>query len=141
MTPQDKTLVRETFGMVAPIADQAAALFYDRLFTLAPQFRALFAHDMDEQGKKLMQTLGVAVAHLDNLDAIIPTVQKLGQRHAGYGVQPEDYAIVGEALLWTLEQGLGDAFTPEVKQAWATVYEALANVMKEAADTAVSLPN
>lgn len=138
MTPQDKTLVCETFAMVAPIADQAAAIFYDRLFTLAPQYRALFTHNMDDQGKKLMQTLGVAVAHLDNLDAIIPTVQKLGQRHAGYGVQPEDYEVVGEALLWTLQQGLGDAFTPEVEQAWATVYEALANVMKAVAYTAVA---
>ena len=137
MTPQDKILVRETFAQVEPISNQAAALFYDRLFTLAPHYRSLFKHDMNEQGKKLMQTLGIAVAHLDKLDTLVPVVQKLGQRHVNYGVQQEDYAVVGEALLWTLEQGLGTAFTPEVKQAWTSVYETLSNVMKEAAYTAV----
>ncbi len=135
MTPQDKQLVRETFALVHPIADQAAALFYNRLFDIAPQTRHLFQSDMEEQGKKLMQTLGVAVAHLDKLDELLPKVQQLGQRHAGYGVQPADYDIVASALLWTLEQGLGAAFTPDVKQAWATVYTVLANAMKNAANT------
>ncbi|MEM7114990.1 MAG: globin family protein [Chloroflexota bacterium] len=133
MTPQEKQLVRETFALVRPIADQAAALFYNRLFEIAPQTRSLFHGNMDEQGKKLMQTIGVAVAHLDKLDEIVPTIQKLGRRHAGYGIQPADYDTVASALLWTLEQGLGEAFTTEVKQAWTTVYTLLANTMKQAA--------
>ncbi|MCA9957602.1 MAG: hypothetical protein KC413_14960 [Anaerolineales bacterium] len=136
ISQQDKTLVRETFAQIEPIADQAAALFYSRLFTIAPQYRAMFKHNMDEQGMKLMQTIGVAVAHLDKLGDIVPVVQKLGQRHAGYGVQPADYDTVGEALLWTLEQGLGDAFTPQAKQAWTAVYITLADTMKQAAYSA-----
>ncbi len=138
MTPQEKALVRDSFKLVVPIADQAAALFYDHLFEIAPQYRAMFKGDMKAQGKKLMQTIGVAVAHLDKLDDIVPTVQQLGQRHGGYGVKPEDYDTVGEALLWTLEKGLGDAFTPDVKAAWATVYGILADVMKQAAPAPVA---
>ncbi len=133
MTPEDKNLVRETFALVVPIANQAAAIFYGRLFEIAPQFRPLFKGDMQEQGKKLMQMIGIAVANLDNLETVVPAVQKLGQRHVGYGVQAADYDIVGGALLWTLEQGLGDAFTPEVKQAWTNVYTVLADTMKQAA--------
>ncbi len=133
MTPEEKKLVKDTFAQIQPIASQAAALFYTRLFEVAPEFRRLFKNDMDAQGMKLMQTIGVAVAHLDRLDEVVPVVQKLGQRHAGYGVLPEDFNVVGEALLWTLEQGLGAAFTPEVRQAWATVYGVLANTMQQAA--------
>lgn len=133
MTPQQKQYVRETFNMVAPIAPQAADLFYNRLFEIAPHTRPLFQHSMDAQGKKLMQTLAVAVAHLDKLDEIVPTLQQLGRRHVRYGVQAEDYGVVGEVLLWTLDQGLGAAFTPEVEQAWATVYTLIADTMKQAA--------
>jgi hemoglobin-like flavoprotein len=137
MTPEQKQLVRESFAQIRPIADQAAALFYGRLFEVAPRYRALFTHGMDEQGKKLMQMIGIAVAHLDNLDAIIPAVQSLGRRHVNYGVQSADYDTVGEALLWTLAQGLGEAFTPDVERAWVTVYGVLANTMKQAAYNAV----
>lgn len=133
MTPQDKHLVRSTFEMIRPNAAQAAALFYDRLFTIAPEYRSLFKHDMTAQGTKLMQTIGVAVAHLDNLGAIVPAVQSLGARHVAYGVPPQSYAVVGEALLWTLEQGLGSAFTPEVRDAWTTVYNLLADTMQAGA--------
>ncbi|MCA9938248.1 MAG: hypothetical protein KC418_06380 [Anaerolineales bacterium] len=133
MTPEEKRLVEVTFAQIQPIAREAAALFYGRLFEIAPAFRHLFKHDMDAQGMKLMQTIGVAVAHLDHLDEVVPAVRKLGQRHVHYGVKPEDYAVVGEALLWTLEQGLGAAFTPAVKDAWATVYGVLASTMQEAA--------
>lgn len=133
MTPEDKNLVKETFAQIVPIADQAAAIFYGRLFEVAPHYRPLFKHNMQEQGKKLMQMIGVAVANLDNLAAVVPAVQKLGQRHAGYGIQPADYDIVGATLLWTLEQGLGAAFTAEVKQAWTNVYTLLADTMKQAA--------
>lgn len=133
MTPHQAQLVRTTFAQIEPFADHVATLFYDRLFEIAPEVRPLFKRDMDQQGMKLMQTIGVAVAHLDNLGAVIPSIQALGKRHAGYGVRPEHYATVGAALLWTLEKGLGDDFTPAVKEAWTEVYHALAATMQEAA--------
>ena len=133
MTPREKSVVQETFAQVAPIADEAAALFYGRLFELDPTLKALFKIDMREQGRKLMQMIGLAVSKLDALDELVPAVQALGRRHAGYGVKDGDYDTVGAALLWTLEQGLGPAFTPEVKSAWTTVYGVLASTMKMAA--------
>jgi hemoglobin-like flavoprotein len=128
LTDVQITLVQDTFAMVAPIAETAAQLFYGRLFELDPSLRQMFKGDMAEQGRKLMQMLSVAVHALDNLESIIPAVQALGARHVGYGVTMEHYAIVGDALLWTLEKGLGEAFTPQVKEAWATVYGALVGV-------------
>jgi hemoglobin-like flavoprotein len=133
MTPDQIHLVQKSFLMVAPIADQAAALFYDRLFTLDPALRPMFRGDISEQGKKLMSTLAVAVNGLKRPEKIIPTVQHLGRKHAGYGVRPEHYAVVGEALLWTLDKGLGDAFTLETEEAWTAAYTLLATVMQEAA--------
>lgn len=133
MTNTQKQLVQGTFGQVAPIADTAAKLFYDRLFDLDPSLRALFKSDMDEQGRKLMQMIGAAVNGLDDMEALLPTVQDLGRRHANYGVLESHYETVGEALLWTLGQGLGEKFTPEVEEAWAETYTVLATVMKEAA--------
>jgi hemoglobin-like flavoprotein len=133
MTPKDKVLVQQTFPLVVPIADQAAALFYRRLFELDPTLRALFKVDMREQGGKLMQMLGLAVNELDALDELVPMVESLGRRHASYGVKDGDYDTVGSALLWTLEQGLGAAFTPDVKTAWTAVYQLLASTMKGAA--------
>lgn len=136
MKTEQKELIRQTFAQLAPIADQAAALFYDRLFTIAPEVKSLFKQNMAEQGRKLMLAIGVAVAHLDNMEDVIPGVQALGRRHAQYGVEAAHYDTVGTALLWTLEQGLGDAFTPEVKAAWVEVYTLLANTMKGAASQA-----
>jgi hemoglobin-like flavoprotein len=133
MTPREKSVVRETFEQVEPIADEAAALFYGRLFELDPTLKALFKVDMREQGRKLMQMIGLAVSKLDALDELVPAVQALGRRHAGYGVKEVDYDTVGAALLWTLDQGLGPAFTREVKSAWTTVYGVLASTMKTAA--------
>lgn len=133
MTPEQIRLVQQSFAKVAPIAEPAAAMFYDRLFTLDPSLRALFKGDMKEQGKKLMSMLNIAVAGLSDLDRIVPAVQQLGRRHNDYNVKPEHYGTVGEALLWTLEQGLGDAFTPEVKDAWATVYGIVSKTMIAAA--------
>ena len=134
MTPAQQDLIRSTWAPVAPIADPAARIFYDRLFTLDPSLRPMFAFtDMDAQRKNLMQTLTVVVKSLDTLDQIVPAVQALGRRHAGYGVRESHYATVGEALLWTLEQGLGEGFTPDVRAAWATAYGTLATVMIEAA--------
>jgi hemoglobin-like flavoprotein len=133
MTPTEKSLVQQTFAQVAPIAEQAAALFYVRLFELDPALKALFKVDMREQGRKLMQMIGLAVSKLDALDELVPAVEALGRRHVGYGVKEADYDTVGAALLWTLGQGLGPAFTPEVKSAWTTVYGVLASTMKTAA--------
>jgi hemoglobin-like flavoprotein len=133
MTPDSKRLVQETWAMVEPIADTAAALFYGRLFELDPALRPLFTSDIKEQGKKLMQTLAVVVRGLDRLDQLIPAVEALGRRHGGYGVQDSHYDTVAAALLWTLEQGLGDAFTPAVRDAWTEAYTVLATVMKRAA--------
>ena len=132
-TDRQRAIVRETWAAVAPIAPAAAALFYSRLFELDPSLRRLFGHaSMEEQGRKLMQTLSVAVASLDRLDTLLPAVEALGRRHVGYGVRDEHYATVGEALLWTLEKGLGESFTDEARVAWATTYRTLAGVMQRA---------
>jgi len=132
MTPHQITLVQTSFAQVVPIADTAADLFYGRLFEIAPDVRRLFPDDMAEQKKKLMAMLGTAVGGLTRPDRLIPAVRALGERHAGYGVTAAQFAPVGAALLWTLEQGLGEAFTPEVRQAWATVYNVLSSTMIDA---------
>jgi nitric oxide dioxygenase len=134
MTPNQIKLVQTSFAQVAPIAATAADLFYGRLFEIAPQVRAMFPDDLGEQKKKLMTMLGTAVAGLNRLDTLMPAVQALGRRHAGYGVKAQHYASVGSALLWTLEKGLGEAFTPEVKDAWATTYIVLSTTMMNAAN-------
>jgi hemoglobin-like flavoprotein len=125
-------LVQESFEKVRPISEVAAELFYNRLFELKPSFRSLFKGDMKTQGRMLMQMLDYAVTCLDKPDALIPTIQDLGKRHAGYGVKEEYYETVGEVLLWTLEQGLGKDFTPDVKEAWAEAYKLLSDTMKSA---------
>ena len=126
-------LVQRTFAIIAPIADDAAALFYRRLFEIDPSLRGMFKGDMVEQRRKLMQMLTAAVKGLPRLDRLVPVVEDLGRRHTGYGVIDAHYDTVGAALLWTLEKGLGSAFTPDVKDAWATVYGVLASTMKNAA--------
>jgi hemoglobin-like flavoprotein len=133
MTPENQALVRDSFAKVVPIAPQAAALFYERLFTLDPTLRPLFKGDMNEQGRKLMAMIGTAVANLARLETIVPAVQDLGRRHAGYGVPRESYDTVAAALLWTLGQGLGESFTPAVEAAWTEAYTILATVMQDAA--------
>ena len=136
MTPEDVTLVQASFKKVVPIADTAADLFYDRLFAIAPDVRAMFPDDMKEQKKKLIAMLATAVNNLHQVDSIVPAVEELGKRHLAYGVAPQHYAPVGAALLWTLEQGLGEEFTPPVKAAWTEAYLTLAGVMQTAAATA-----
>lgn len=133
MTPDQKDLVQRSFAQVIPIAGVAADLFYDRLFTIAPHLRQLFPADLGQQKTALMAMLRVAVAGLDRPAALLPVVQQLGVRHVGYGVADEDYATVGAALLWTLGQGLGDQFTPEVEEAWTVVFTLLATTMQAAA--------
>ena len=138
LTVHQKTLVQDSFAIVAPIADDAAALFYRRLFELDPSLQGMFRGDMAEQRRKLMQMLTAAVKGLDRLDQLVPVVKDLGRRHATYGVEDRHYETVGAALLWTLEKGLGKAFTPETKEAWATVYGILATTMQAAAREALA---
>lgn len=133
MTPEQKSLVKSSWQSVVPIADTAAELFYAKLFELDPSVKPLFKGNMQEQGAKLMKMINTAVNGLDRLEAIVPALQDLGRRHVGYGIRDEHYDTVGSALIWTLEQGLGEAFTPKVKDAWVTVYGILAGTMKDAA--------
>lgn len=124
--------VQSTWRMVLPISEKAADLFYDRLFEVDPSTKVLFKGDMKTQGRMLMDMITAAVNGLNDLDGLVPKVQGLGRRHRDYGVQERHYDSVALALLWTLEQGLGDAFTTEVKTAWTETYTLLAGVMKEA---------
>ena len=132
MTPEVISLVKESYSKVVLISEQAAELFYQRLFTIAPDVKPLFRGDMKDQGRKLMATLGVVVGSLDRLDKILPAVKELAVRHVGYGVEDRHYDMVGEALIWTLETGLGEGFTPAHKLAWLETYTLLAGVMIEA---------
>jgi hemoglobin-like flavoprotein len=136
MTPSQVKLVQESFQKVVPIADQAADIFYTKLFELDPTLKPMFKTDIAEQGKKLMTMIGTAVGGLNHLDKIVPAVQELGKRHVDYGVKPDHYNTVATALLYTLETGLGSAWTPEVKEAWIAVYVLLSQTMKDAADVA-----
>jgi nitric oxide dioxygenase len=110
---------------VVPISEQAAVLFYDRLFEIAPAVKAMFPADMTEQRKKLMTMLAAVVNGLGNLQSILPAASALAKRHVGYGARAEHYPVVGAALLWTLEKGLGAAWTPEVADAWTAAYGTL----------------
>lgn len=133
MNPKSTTLVRRTWQRVEAIAPAAAALFYDHLLTANPQLRPLFKGDMAQQGQRLMQMIGAAVARLDDLPALVPVLQDLARRHVGYGVREPHYAAVGQALLKTLADGLGAEFTPPVRDAWTEVYALISGVMVEAA--------
>lgn len=135
MTPEQIALVQSTFEKVEPIADTAAELFYGRLFEIAPEVKPMFKADMKDQGAKLMRMIGIAVRGLNDLNSIVPAVQKLGKNHVAYGVKEAHFQPVAEALLWTLEQGLGDAWNDDVKAAWTETYVVLSttmiNAMKE----------
>ena len=129
MNPTQIKLVQDSFDKVAPISEQAAVLFYGRLFEVAPSVRAMFPDDMTEQRKKLMATLAVVVGGLANLESVLPAASALAKRHVNYGATPEHYPVVGGALLWTLEKGLGDAWTPDVAEAWTAAYATLSGYM------------
>jgi hemoglobin-like flavoprotein len=129
MTSDQIELIQQSFTKVAPISVKAAALFYGRLFEIAPEVKPLFRADMAEQGRKLMATLTVVVNGLANLETILPAASVLAKRHVGYGVKASHYAPVGAALLWTLEQGLGPAWTPELAAAWTAAYTTLSGFM------------
>ncbi|MCG8381271.1 MAG: globin domain-containing protein [Gammaproteobacteria bacterium] len=136
MTPEEIKMVKASWAKVVPISDQAAELFYGRLFEVYPEVKPLFkTDDMKEQGRKLMAMIGTAVNGLDNLEPLLGAVKDLGKRHVDYGVKDEDYDKVAECLIWTLNQGLGDEFTDELEAAWVKTYTAVADVMKDGAST------
>ena len=137
MTNEQIKLVQDSFRQVGPIAETAAQLFYARLFELDPDLELLFKGNLTEQGRKLMQMLGLAVSSLDRMEQLLPVVRSLGTRHVDYGVRDKDYDTVGRALLWTLRKGLGEAFTPDVEAAWSNVYATLASEMQSGAGTSV----
>jgi nitric oxide dioxygenase len=129
MTPDQVKLVQQSFAKVAPISETAAGLFYDRLFEVAPSVKSMFPADMTEQRKKLMSMLAVVVNGLGNLESVLPAASALAIRHVSYGAKAEHYPVVGAALLWTLEKGLGEAWTPDVADAWAAAYGTLSGFM------------
>jgi len=134
MSPQQKKRIQETWCQIVPMADQAATLFYGRWFAIDPSLRALFADvDMASQRTKLVQGLSTVVGGLDRVEDLVPTLEDLGRRHAGYGVKDAHYETVGTALLWTLEQGLGESWTAETEAAWTAAYTHVAGVMRGAA--------
>ena len=129
MTPDQVKIVQDSFAKVAPIADQAATMFYDRLFEVAPSVKAMFPSDLTGQRKKLIATLAVVVNGLSNLESVLPAASALAIRHVAYGAKAEHYPVVGSALLWTLEQGLGQDWTVEVAAAWTAAYGTLSGYM------------
>ena len=133
MTPMQAQLVRASFQLVEPIADKAADLFYERLFSAQPQLRAMFRGDMRAQGTALMRMIAMAIRHLDRPQLLMPQLRALGVRHAGYGVHAAHYDMVGDALLATLREGLGTAFTADVEEAWVAMYTLVSHTMQEAA--------
>lgn len=137
LSDKDISLVRETLTLVLPIADAAAEMFYQHLFEIAPEVKPLFKGDMKKQGAMLMSSIKLAVDNINKPEVLLPAIQKLGERHAQYRVQEDHYTTVGQALLWTLEQGLADAFTDDVKKAWAATYTTLACEMIKAQRTVI----
>jgi hemoglobin-like flavoprotein len=129
ITTTQVKLIQTSFQQVLPIADTAGMLLYQRIFTLAPETRALFDDDIAPQAKRLMAAVKVVVDGLENLERVAPMLVKLGARHVRYGVRAEHFEVAGGALLWTLEQGLGEAFTPEVRDAWAAAWDVIADAM------------
>ncbi len=141
MSPDQKTLVQETWHKVVPIADTASALFYERLFEIDPELRKLFdGVDMESQRQKLIQALALVIGGLDEIDELVGEIAALGRRHAGYGVTDAHYESVGAALLSTLETGLGDSWNLEVKAAWTEAYTFIADVMRDAGDDGHDVP-
>lgn len=129
MTPDQVKLVQQSFSKVAPISDQAAVMFYGRLFEIAPQLKSMFPADLTEQRRKLMATLAAVISGLGKLQSILPAASALAKRHVSYGAKAEHYPVVGAALLWTLEKGLGPDWTPEVADAWQAAYGTLSGFM------------
>ena len=133
MTPRQITLVQASWKDILAVSETAAQLFYLRLFALDPSLRPMFKGEIREQGRKLIAMMSIAVNGLTRIETLLPVIEALGRRHAGYGVKDEHYATVAAALLWALEQGLGGRFTPDVKAAWTAAYGLLAGAMQRAA--------
>lgn len=133
MNASEIALVRQTFERTVPLGDKVAKIFYEELFKIDPGLRGLFKGDMHDQGSKLLAALAMVVRNLDKTDVIVPAAENLAVRHLDYGVTSEHYPLVGDALMRTLEKGLGPEFTPEVRRAWASAYQLLADVMRAAA--------
>ena len=131
ITPRQIMLVQESFAKVAPISEQAAEIFYSRLFEYDPTLRPMFKKGIKVQGRMLMSALTMAVDSLTNVNGLVPELEKMADRHLTYGVKPEHYTLVGNALLYTLKQGLGEDFTKEVRQAWVDTFRLMATVMKK----------
>ena len=136
MTNDQIVLIQISFEKVSPRAEAVAALFYERLFEIAPEIKKLFKTDMTAQGHKLMQMLDVVVANLSDLETVIPAIRELAIRHTGYGVTSEYYPFVGEALIWSLKKALDQDFTLAMEDAWAEAYLLLASTMISAAEAA-----
>lgn len=133
MTPLQIRAVQDSFALVIPDRDLVARLFYARLFELDPSLEPLFTTDMDEQGRKLMSMLKLVIHSLDNIGGLVPFIAEMGRRHRTYGVRDRHYETVGEALIWTLERGLGEEFTDHHRQSWLAAYQLLGETMKEGA--------
>ena len=134
MNQEQIALIQDSFEKVRGLGEAVADIFYGRLFELAPEVRSLFPQDIKPQGRKLLTMLATVVNSLDDLESIVPAVEDLGRRHVGYDAKPEHYDVVGQALLWTLGQGLGDDFTPDVEAAWTEAYTILSSTMVNAAE-------
>jgi nitric oxide dioxygenase len=133
MTPADVETVKTTFVQILPQADEFGPKFYERLFSLDPALKDMFKEDIAVQSKKLVRMLATLVAGLESLETVVPTLESLAVRHVGYGVRDEHYNIVGQSLIWTIDQQLGDAFTPQVRDAWVAAYVLISETMKAAA--------
>lgn len=136
ITTEQKELVQISFEKIVPVSEAVARLFYRRLFELDPSIQPLFSKDIHEPGRKFMVMLRSMVKSLERLNEFTPGIEAMGQRHIGYGTEIADYETLKEALKWSLAKGLGSDFTPEVKNAWIEVYDALAEMMKRAATKA-----
>jgi len=133
MTPEQVTIIKSNFAQVVGQKEAVGLIFYERLFTIAPEVKPMFKGDLKAQSRKLMDTLALAIGMLRDMPTLVTTLEGLAKRHVGYGVKDEHYAKVGEALLWTLEKGLGSAFTADAKSAWTALYGAVSDVMRKAA--------
>jgi hemoglobin-like flavoprotein len=136
MTPEQKDLIRNSFDALWPVHRRLAEQFYGRFFELAPDSRRLFPEDMERQHLKLMDTIAAIVGALDNREMFQSIIRHTGRKHAHFGVQPTHFVAFGDALIWGLQQQFGPAFTPDLKQAWIVLYEAVQGEMMRAAQTA-----
>ena len=139
MTPEQVQIVKLTFAQAMSNKDKVGRMFYDRLFAVAPETKPLFKGDIDAQSRKLMDTLALAIGMLRDMPTLVTTLQALAKRHVAYGVRDEHYDTVGEVLLWTLEKGLGQAFTPDARTAWTTLYGTVAKTMRDAVKPAAAV--